>query len=79
MPSPADIRSAMAFAGHTQPQMARCINVSLRTVEAWLGGTNAMDEHAWIWYRLVTNQHPDYRLVRRRILRSEPRRSVGSI
>lgn len=60
------LRAARAAAGHTQAEAARLLGVSWRTLQDWERGVASAPGTAITLYLLLTDQHPDYRLTRRR-------------
>ena len=62
-PTPDDIRSARAAAGHTQAEAAALVHAARRSWEAWEStsagtATRAMPLASWELYLLKTLQHP---------------------
>lgn len=69
-PTPAEIAAARAAAGHTQEQAARLVGLSRRDRWSELEtGKRPMDPARWELYLLLTDQHPTYRLTKRRARR----------
>lgn len=60
-------RAARMAAGHTQAEAGVLIGATRRTVENWEAGVNAIPAAALRLYLLVTDQDPEWRLVRRRL------------
>lgn len=71
-PTPAEIRAARDAAGHTQAQAATLVGLSggIRWAEYERDQTTAtsrrIDPARWQLYLLMTDQHPEWRLSRRR-------------
>lgn len=60
-------RAARLVAGHTQAEAGAAIGVPRRTIENWEAGVNAIPSAALRLYLLLTDQEPEWRLVRRRL------------
>ncbi len=67
-PEPHQVRAARLRAGHTQTQAGQLVGGSLRTWQDWEGGKRAMPAATLALYLLLTDQHPDMRLTRRKIV-----------
>ena len=71
-PTPEEVRAARESAGHTQVQAAAMVGLSggirWSEYERTSSGTSSrrIDPARWQLYLLLTDQHPDWRLARRR-------------
>lgn len=65
VPTPDELRAARRAAGHTQTAAGQLVGGTLRTWQDWEAGRNAMPASAWALYLLLTDQHPQCRLVPR--------------
>lgn len=69
-PTPDQILAARQTAGHTQAQAAELVGLSggIRWAEYERGGPTGrrIDACRWQVYLLATDQHPEYRLAKRR-------------
>lgn len=69
-PSPDEIMAARLAAGHTQDEAARLVHLSRR--DRWSEferGIRPIEPARWELYLLLTDQHPTWRLARRRARR----------
>lgn len=73
-PTPQQVLAARQAAGHTQAQAAATVGLSggIRWAEYERGGQTGrnIDSARWALYLLLTDQHPTWRLARRRVKRS---------
>lgn len=66
-PTPDEIRAARALAMLTQPEAAAlCMLSGGSRWSEYESGARTLDGVRWQWFLLVTNQHPQFRLTRRR-------------
>ncbi len=65
-PEPDQVRAARKCAGHTQTQAGQLVGGTLRTWQDWESGKRAMPAAALALYLLLTDQHPDMRLTRKK-------------
>lgn len=74
-PSPANVRAARLAAGQTQAEAAALVGLGggIRWAEyerdSESQSSRRIDPARWQLYLLMTDQHPDYRLARRRLTR----------
>lgn len=70
-PTPDQVLAAREAAGQTQEQAADVVGLSggIRWSE-YERGVRTIDPARWQLYLLATDQHPDFRLARRRIKRA---------
>lgn len=65
-PQPDQVRTARSRAGHTQTEAGHLVGGSLRTWQDWESGKRSMPAATLALYLLLTDQHPDMRLMRRK-------------
>lgn len=65
-PEPDQVRAARKCAGHTQTQAGQLVGGTLRTWQDWESGKRAMPAATLALYLLLTDQHPDMRLTRKK-------------
>lgn len=66
-PTKEQVKEARLKAGLTQKQAAEVLKIPhTRTWQYWEAGTNAMSESDYELFLLLTDQHPVYRLAKRR-------------
>jgi hypothetical protein len=66
-PAPDQIKAARIGAGHTQAQAMAVLlpGGSYRTWADWERGVTPMPPDRWQYYLLMTDQHPDLKVVKR--------------
>lgn len=65
-PEPGQVRAARQRAGHTQTRAGQLVGGTLRTWQDWESGKRAMPAATIALYLLLTDQHPDMRLTRKK-------------
>jgi hypothetical protein len=66
LPIPTVEEMKAAFGPLTYREIAAITGASVRAVESWMGGERRIDAARWELALLWIDQHPEYRLVKRR-------------
>lgn len=65
IPAKEEIKKARLAAGLTQLQSAQMLGKTPSAWAKWEYGENPMDEASWSQFLLLTDQHPEFRLIKR--------------
>lgn len=65
-PDPQGIEAARILAGLTPTEAARLMDQTYRRWDLYRSGKRTPDRRAWTLFLLAIDQHPTYRLTRRR-------------